>query len=58
MTQNETKICSCCGQPIYTCKELEKKLGTPIIFIFEQYELWKKLNDEKTTHPHPQEEPV
>jgi hypothetical protein len=58
MDQTETKICSCCGQPIYTSKELEKKLGLPIVYLLEQYDLWKKLNDENPTHTHKQEELV
>lgn len=43
------KTCPDCGQPIYDCKELEKRLGTPLIFLFEQYSEWKKLqvNSEK-----------
>ena len=48
--ENEIQLCPHCGQPLYTAKTLEKRLGSPLIFAFEQYEAWKKLKtieDEK-----------
>jgi len=49
--EKEVQLCSHCGQPLYSVKDLEKRLGAPLIFAFEQYEAWKKLkateNEEK-----------
>lgn len=43
--EKEIQICPHCGQVVYSAKDLEKRLGTPILFLFEQYEQWKKLQE-------------
>ena len=49
--EKDMQLCPHCGQPLYSAKDLEKRVSTPLIFAFEQYEAWKRLkaneNEEK-----------
>lgn len=50
MVQNETKICPSCGRIIRDLKDLEIELGKPVLYIFQEYERWRKLKEEEISH--------
>jgi hypothetical protein len=41
------KICETCGRPILSLEELEAELGTPLTYLFRQYEIWKRLREQE-----------